>query len=103
MSELEDARDHARAMADWRDPREGATAMSAWCDGRKINLLPNHGNCNGWTAGTFRARPHNATLCACDCHPRDPGPSDRDRKLWRALADEIDAYLAADHDEEALW
>lgn len=97
MSDLAAFAAHCREMAAWTDPRDAATGTSAWCREdderlrRAINL-PDHERCDGHIGALtrFTAAPR---LCACECHPRDPGPSDADRELWTRLADEISAYL----------
>ena len=79
MSELETFRDHCRKRVDWQ---RGEPRLA--CKDRTIfgaPKPPDHANCGG----------HE---CRCRCHE----PSDRDRELFRRLADEIDAYLS-DGDE----
>lgn len=84
MSDLTAFRDHARAMADWSPPPR-PEVMSATCHRGHI-----YGDCS---------RP--PTGCGCSCHDV-LGPTPADQKLWKRLADEIDAYLAPS-DETGLW
>lgn len=74
MSELTTFRDHARERAAW-EPGE----LRAACRERTAFGTPkpaDHANCGG----------HK---CGCRCHE----PTDREREMWRRLADEIDDYL----------
>lgn len=92
MSELTDARDHARKMADWTDPREASSRTGQWCldlrdpgDAERFRhldpeLAPKHDRC------------HEET-CSCACHPRKVIP-DAERELWKRMADEIDEHLS---------
>lgn len=89
MSDLTDARDHARKMAAWTDPRDTAGLLNAYCDELRIGpsiIAPAHDRC--WS-----------DVCNCPCHPRDPGPTPAERALWTQIADEIDAYLSGPDDE----
>lgn len=90
MSDLTSLRDHARAMADWTHPREGQPERS-WCDSLRGRLDVQHDRCKH-------------PRCGCECHDRDDeyGPTDRERRLWQQIADEIDAYLAPDDDQPTL-
>lgn len=75
MSDLTAFRDHARARAAWQPgtPRLACAERTAFGTTKPAD----HANCGG----------HR---CGCDCHR----PTDRERAMWVALADEIDAYLA---------
>ena len=84
MSDLTSLRDHARARADWSsgdDLRAACRERTAFGTAKPAD----HANCGG----------HR---CGCGCHR----PTDRERQMWRQIADEIDAYLAPD-DEPKLW
>lgn len=88
MSELETFRDHCRAMADPKPPRPdvGPFCRSLW-KGDK----PDHGKCTK----------HAPTgVCGCRCHPWNAPQPEPDRRLWAALADEVDRYLAGDDDAD---
>lgn len=89
MSDLEQARDHARTMAARTvDPRDRSRALSLACN-PAVYYEPRHGECgNDW--------------CRCACHPRHV-PSDAERALWAQIADEIDAYLAPVEDGPGLF
>lgn len=91
MGDLEQARDHARAMAAWAgDPRDRSVWRNGWCvDFPDFPTRNPHSRCDGIGSRL------NGAPCCCDCHPRDPGPTDTERALWTQLADEIDAHLAA--------
>lgn len=74
MSELTTFAAYCRQRAEWRP---GTPRLA--CRERTIFGTPkpaDHANCGG----------HD---CGCDCH----APSDRDRALFRQLADEIDDHL----------
>ena len=83
MSDLTDFRDHAFDRATWQ-PGEPKIP----CRDRIVFGIPkpaDHANCGGGT-------------CGCECHR----PTDRERAMWQALVDEIDAYLAPDDDQGTL-
>jgi hypothetical protein len=76
MSELETLRKHALERARW----EPASGLRAACLEHTSFGTPkpaDHANCGG----------HR---CGCYCHR----PTDKERKMWRQIADEITAYLA---------
>jgi hypothetical protein len=81
-SELERFRDHCRERADWRagEPRVACRERTSFGTPKPAD----HANCGGGD-------------CGCTCHE----PTDRERALFRQLADEIDAYLS--HDDAPLW
>lgn len=75
MSDLTDFRNYARERADWQPggPRYACHDQTAFGSPKP----PDHANCAG-------------ASCGCSCHK----PTDRERAMWTALADEIDSYLA---------
>lgn len=81
-TDLERFREHARERANWQ-PGD----LRAACRDRTAFGTPkpaDHTNCGG---------------CGCMCHK----PTDRERVMWRALADEIDDYLGSEDDgQESL-
>ncbi|MFT3871083.1 MAG: hypothetical protein QM714_02775 [Nocardioides sp.] len=83
--ELRALSDHARQRAQWTSAKMARLACS---DRTAFGTPkpPDHANCG------------DEYGCACECHR----PTDRERRLWTQIADELDAYLA-DEQEEALW
>lgn len=84
MSDLERFRDHCRERATWRagTPRLACRDRTVFGTAKP----PDHANCGGRD-------------CGCSCH----APTARDRALFTALADEIDAYLAGDDEGPGLF
>ena len=83
MSDLTEFRDHCRERADWLPgPCRVACREATIFDTPKP---ADHVNCGG-------------ARCGCYCH----APTDRERDLFARLADEIDAYLTTDHDDQPL-
>lgn len=80
MSDLEQARDHARTMAARTvDPRDRSRTLTPVCNPAYL-YAPRHDECR-------------SEECRCACHPRHV-PTAAERALWAQIADEIDAYLA---------
>lgn len=85
MSDLADFRDHARKRAEWKPSDEVRIACRERTSFGTVKPA-DHANCGaGW--------------CGCPCHK----PTDRERAMWKALADEIDAYLSPVEPEEGLF
>jgi hypothetical protein len=85
VSELTRFRDHARERANWT----AVDGIRHACRDRTAfgtTKPADHANCGGID-------------CGCTCHE----PTDRERAMWRALADEIDAYLATPKETEDLF
>lgn len=91
MSDLTDARDHARKMAAASGILPASAYKSAACLGLFQGL--GHASCSGVSQVGKR--------CPCACHPK-PAPSPQDVALWTRLADEIDAYLTHDDDHPTI-
>lgn len=84
MTELETFRDHCHERAAWQPgPKRAACKEDAIFGTPKP---ADHANCGG----------HR---CGCPCH----APTDRERALFRMLADEIDTHLGADDDGPDLF
>jgi hypothetical protein len=84
VSELTTFRDHARARADWQPGTARAACRERTAFG--TSKPADHANCGGGD-------------CGCACHQ----PTDRERAMWKALADEIDDYLSADDEGAGLF
>ena len=91
MSDLTTFRDHCRKMATGGPPEPTRTGY--WCTPIYASGLP------GWHTSCHEGH----KLCRCSCHDahRPTPPTEAERRLWSALADEIDAHLS--NDDEPLW
>jgi hypothetical protein len=90
MSDLTEFRDHCRAMA---DPNPPSKPIGPYC--RPWGHLPaDHDRC---------AQKDPARLCGCACHSSNAPVPEPDRRLWAALADEIDEHLREDDDGPGLF
>jgi len=93
VSDLTDARDHARAMAARTSDPNAGVRQCRWCH---------------WQDTWVRDQDHKPCLlpegkCGCRCHPPIYVPTDAERALWARLADEIDDYLTPADDGPGLW
>jgi len=87
MSDLTRQRDHCRIMAD----RRPLLPLTPYCKPWGMAWEPHHERCDDYG-------------CGCDCHPWNKPIPEPERRLWAAMADEIDTYLAgADDEQEGLF